>query len=170
MEEVNLVTQNIQLENHYKELVDFFKKTHSKMTRICSKIMKLAKIPQYGKSWAIIIGIDDYQNVNKLTNAVNDAREISELLENIGFDKVIEIYNKDATRDSITGYFLNDDELPSKLDENDRIVIFFADHGHSVINERDNSTSGYLIPYDGHFGKWGSNLSLKKSQLCLEFR
>ena len=140
------------------------------MTRICSKIMKLAKIPQYGKSWAIIIGIDDYQNVNKLTNAVNDAREISELLENIGFDKVIEIYNKDATRDSITGYFLNDDELPSKLDENDRIVIFFADHGHSVINERDNSTSGYLIPYDGHFGKWGSNLSLKKSQLCLEFR
>ena len=35
-----------------------------------------SKIPPYEKSWAVIIGINNYQHVPHLANAVNDAKKI----------------------------------------------------------------------------------------------
>ena len=36
----------------------------------------------YDNSWALIIGIDKYQNVKKLNYAVDDAESIKEILNN----------------------------------------------------------------------------------------
>ena len=58
----------------------------------------------YSDSWALIIGINDYQNVKPLNYAVADAKDIKELLIN-EFDFPEEniqiLLNKEATLDGI---------------------------------------------------------------------
>src|SRR5688500_20146030 len=50
----------------------------------------------YYKSWAVIIGIDDYVVAPKLPSAVSDAKAVAESFRRLGFEEVIELYNKDA--------------------------------------------------------------------------
>ena len=46
-----------------------------------------------GQSWAVVIGIDDYEKVRRLTYAVEDAKAVTEMLEQRGF-KVTTLYDK----------------------------------------------------------------------------
>jgi len=117
--------------------------------------MKYLELPQYGKSKALVIGINDYQKVSKLTNAVNDAKKFADLLKTMGFE-VDELYDSDATRENITSNFFDDEKLPSTINKEDRLIVYFAGHGHSVPNSRDGSVTGYLIPQDGEGGKWST--------------
>lgn len=110
------------------------------------------KITQYRNSWAVIIGIDEYQHVPKLENAVNDAKQLAEILRDIGFNEIIELYNDATTKESIMSLFMDDDQLPDKVDFEDRILVFFSGHGTTLTNKRDQSTSGYIIPYNGQVG------------------
>jgi hypothetical protein len=116
----------------------------------------IARIPQYGKSWAVVIGINDYQHISLLENAVNDAKQLADLLRNTGFDEVIELYDHDATKNSILSLLVDDDQLPNKIDFNDRLLVFFSGHCITHANKRDGSKTGYLIPSDGEKGKWNS--------------
>ena len=55
----------------------------------------------YNKTYAVIIGIDRYQNLRadrQLQNAVNDAKGIEALLrKNYQFDRIITLHNEQAT-------------------------------------------------------------------------
>jgi peptidoglycan/xylan/chitin deacetylase (PgdA/CDA1 family)/TolA-binding protein len=104
----------------------------------------------YGKSWAVVIGINDYQAWPKLDYAVNDAKSVAEHLEKkLGFNKenIITLFNAQATSERITevlGYELAD---PKKVGENDRVFIFYA--GHGMTRDLPNGRAlGYLIPVD----------------------
>src|SRR6185436_18853071 len=58
----------------------------------------------YRESWAVIIGINEYQNWPRLKYCVNDADAIEQMLINqYGFKKnnIIKLLNKDATRERI---------------------------------------------------------------------
>lgn len=59
----------------------------------------------YKKSWALVIGIDDYRDQHpRLANAVNDAREMARVLkEEYGFDHVFTLYDQEASRNEILG-------------------------------------------------------------------
>src|SRR6185312_7744234 len=62
------------------------------------------KLNPYRKSWAVIIGIDDYQNWPKLRYAVNDAAAIEQtLVSKFGFkpENIRKLINRDATRQRI---------------------------------------------------------------------
>jgi hypothetical protein len=101
-----------------------------------------ARISSYRKSWALVIGINDYATYHPpLRNAVNDAREVAKLLRFYGFNCQT-LVNEEATKDAILGYLR--DTLPGQLDvrEEDRIVIFFAGHGISQEGKR-----GYIVPH-----------------------
>jgi hypothetical protein len=39
--------------------------------------------PHYKHSWALVIGIDNYKNASPLSYAVNDAREVRDVLINV---------------------------------------------------------------------------------------
>lgn len=55
----------------------------------------------YNKSWAIVIGINKYDVWPPLEYAASDAQAVSKKLREIGFEEVIEILDKDATRERI---------------------------------------------------------------------
>lgn len=106
----------------------------------------------YSESWALIIGINDYQNVDPLSYAVDDAMAINNILtEKYGFKKehIKLITDEEATKDNIMNGF---QEILLSAGEKDRIVVFYAGHGdtYPLPNGGD---MGYLIPVDGEATK-----------------
>lgn len=131
----------------------------SPFTQGHSGIPKLpeAKAPKlYNKSWAVVIGVNEYKHWPKLDYAVSDASSIAKKLhENFGFEKenIIELYDENATRDNIAevlGYTLAD---PKKIGKDDRVFIFYAGHGATRALP-SGSNLGYLIPVDAEFDKF----------------
>jgi formylglycine-generating enzyme required for sulfatase activity len=108
----------------------------------------------YADSWAVIIGINDYQHprVPKLRYAVNDARAIEGELLAQGFrrDRVITLLDRKATRSAIEEVL--GDDLRTKVGKDDRVLVFFAGHGKTD-RLRSGDEEGYLIPVDGDPGK-----------------
>lgn len=104
--------------------------------------------PLYLNSHALVIGINKYQHAPPLGYAINDAEAIAKLLiDQFGFktDNIILLEDADATKALITDSFLS---YAAKVDVNDRIIFFFAGHGHTVLGRR--GEVGFLVPYDGN--------------------
>ncbi|CUT01972.1 two-component regulator propeller domain-containing protein [Candidatus Kryptonium thompsonii] len=102
----------------------------------------------YRESWALVVGINDYLRAPKLRYAVNDAKAIVDILVNsYGFkrENVIELYDKDATKENIMRAF---DRLRRLASENDRVFIFFAGHGITEVL-LDGRERGFILPYEG---------------------
>ena len=108
------------------------------------------EIRLYNKSYAVIIGIDQYKNLKfdqQLSYAVRDAKGVEEVLrKNFKFDKIITLYNKEATKANIMKVLSG--EL-SKLSKEDSVFVFWAGHGYT--EKTDFGNLGYLLPFDGNF-------------------
>lgn len=128
----------------------------------------------YDKSYALVIGISEYEKDefgyavrNKLDNAAGDAHSMAELLKHTGFDEVTELYglygpcpedelkrktgiqakglyDHCATRENILDAL---DELRKKAGPNDRVLFYFAGHGHTE-KISANEYKNYIIPYN----------------------
>ena len=99
-----------------------------------------------GKSWAVVIGIDQYQAAPRLSYAVADAKALAATLRRIKFE-VREFYNERATRAAL--YHELFDELSNRVTEQDRVLVFFAGHGETK-QLRNGKQLGYLLPTDGN--------------------
>jgi uncharacterized caspase-like protein/Tfp pilus assembly protein PilF len=99
----------------------------------------------YYKSWAVIIGINDYAVAPKLDWAVPDGKATAEALRKVGFDEVVEMYDKDASYKRLLAVL--NDYLPRKVGRMDRVVIFFAGHGGTT-TDNAGKPLGYLVPWD----------------------
>jgi uncharacterized caspase-like protein len=109
--------------------------------------------PGYRKSWAVVIGINDYQHWPKLQYAVNDARAMEKLLKRLGFDEVITILDAEATQRRLLRVL--GDELKATTDKEDRVFIFYAGHGQTEDLPNDGKM-GYIIPVDGELKNYYS--------------
>ena len=98
----------------------------------------------YNRSYAVIVGINAYDKWPSLEYAVNDARSIEKRLKEMGFDTITLLDNY-ATRENILKVL--GDELPKKVEKNDRVIIFFAGHGQTE-ELADGSQMGYIVPVD----------------------
>ncbi len=103
----------------------------------------------YEKSWAIVIGIDDYAKWPKLEYASRDAQAVADTLTGqFGFppSQVIVLKNREATRNNILAAF-HDRLADGRTQKNDRVFVFFAGHGatRQLASGRD---LGYIIPVD----------------------
>lgn len=101
----------------------------------------------YGVSRALVIGIDTYKTVSPLGYAVSDATAIKEaLVSDLGFadSEVTLLTNAEATKEAIQRAFQRFAKDDVGLD--DRIVVFFAGHGHTRTGMR--GEVGYLVPHD----------------------
>ncbi|WP_374005506.1 caspase domain-containing protein [Delftia lacustris] len=101
----------------------------------------------YEVSRALVIGIDKYKKVSPLGYAVSDAVAIKEALVNdLGFAEaeVTLLTNSDATKEAIQRAFQRFTRDDVGID--DKVVVFFAGHGHTRTGVR--GEVGYLVPHD----------------------
>lgn len=122
----------------------------------------------YRRKFAVVVGIDRYINpeLSPLDNAVNDAREFSELLKTeFGFlaEDVLLLIDSDATKSRILGAL--DEWLSAKaLQKDDALLWFFAGHGDSADGD-PGADGGCLAPVDAwhdDFESWISVPALKE--------
>lgn len=99
----------------------------------------------YYKSWAIVIGIEHYVVAPPIPGVIADAKNVAEAFRQLGFDEVVELYDKDAGSRRL--HLILNDVLPRKLGRMDRLVIFYAGHTGSI-QDADGQDRGYLVPFD----------------------
>ncbi|MDZ7697818.1 MAG: caspase family protein [Deltaproteobacteria bacterium] len=107
----------------------------------------------YGKSFAVVIGINKYEKWPSLEFAVNDAMAVSEKLKKSGFDEIIVILDKEATQRRILTELFH--RLPEKVGRNDRLFFYFAGHGQTE-DLPEGGKRGYIIPVDGDVANYGA--------------
>jgi len=109
------------------------------------------EVPLYKKTYAVIIGIDQYKNLQydmQLSYAVKDAKGVEDIIrKKYRFDKVHTLYNEEATKSNIIN--LLSGQL-SNISKEDSVFIFWSGHGHSEKTALGDYL-GFLIPYDGTF-------------------
>lgn len=104
--------------------------------------------PLAGSRYVIAIGIDAYEQMPLLRNAVADARAGMALFERLGFAAVRPpLVDGEATRDAL--WRLVTDDLAA-LREHDSLVVLFAGHGGTRTQELHRKTikTGFLLPVD----------------------
>ena len=126
---------------------------NGKNTSVSTELSPLSVNKIYSKSWAIVIGINQYEKWPGLEYAVNDATAIKNKLNELGFDEIISLTDHEATRQKITQVL--GDRLPREAKKNDRVLIFFAGHGQT--EELDGKQCGYIIPVDGEMRNYFSS-------------
>ena len=103
----------------------------------------------YDNSWALIVGINDYEHVPGLNYAVEDALAIKNMLINVyGFPRtnVRVLTNSEATQSNIKREL---SALVKSAGSNDRVVFYFAGHGETETLGIEGGDMGFLIPADG---------------------
>ena len=96
-------------------------------SRLCTFALALfAASTAHAKTYGLVVGIDNYEHLPKLRGAVNDARDISQSLTELGADKVITLLDRDATRDAVMGAW---NELTRLAKPGDTIIFSYAGHG-----------------------------------------
>lgn len=104
----------------------------------------------YRESWAVIIGINEYQSWPKLRYAVNDANGIEEMLvSRFGFqrDHIRKLTNGEATRQRIMQVLGDELSDSRRVQREDRVFFFFAGHGATRTLD-DGRQIGFIVPVD----------------------
>lgn len=119
-----------------------------------------------GKSVIVVIGIDDYIHWKKLRNAVSDAKVVQAVfVEKFGFSAPIPpLINGEATKSAI--HSLVEDRLRKILEVNDRLILFFAGHGHTRVDSigGKNVETGFIVPVGARTGtkeQWNDYVKLE---------
>jgi len=95
-----------------------------------------------------VIGINDYEEVSPLLYARNDAEAlVTALKDHFGFAEgcITLLLDNEATQENILSSYLG--YANADLDEDSRLVVYFAGHGHTVPSRR--GEVGFLVPSDG---------------------
>jgi hypothetical protein len=92
----------------------------------CLSMLILAPVAASAETRAIVIGIDDYQNVPPLHGAVNDARDIADALNRIGIADLTVLLDGEASRARILAAW---DGVLSRAVAGDQIILSYAGHG-----------------------------------------
>ena len=119
---------------------------------------KLTLSSDYGDSWAIVIGIDNYDKWPKLHYAVRDAEAIRQaLIEQHGFasERVFSLQNEAATRNGILALF-HEKLGHEALKPNDRVFVFYAGHG-ATRKLSSGRELGYIVPVDSDPERFASD-------------
>src|SRR5262245_46742407 len=110
---------------------------------------KPALLPTYSNSWAVVVGINKYDYCSPLGFACNDARAVAgALVANFGVPEanVTLLLDGPAAKPALLRAVMGLSSAAVAGDV-DRLVIFFAGHGHTATGRR--GEVGFLVPADG---------------------
>lgn len=99
---------------------------------------------KYYKKFWLIIGVDDYNPpFSKLNNAINDAKTMENLANNLNFS-IFSLLDSSATKKGISHIIQN--TLFNTLSNGDLLVVSF--HGHGYTLQRNDRDFGFIVPQD----------------------
>ena len=107
---------------------------------------------EHGRIWAVVIGINHYQNTRNLKYAANDALAFKKYLNDyIGIpdENIFLLLDQGATQAEIKS--LLGTKIKRKAGKDDTVIIFYAGHGAVETDPLDPDGDGfekYLLPYD----------------------
>lgn len=116
----------------------------------------------FGKYHALVIGVNDYEDLPKLKTAVSDAEAVAEVLADKYNFKVTKLIN--PTRDDILDTL---DDLRSTLKFRDNLLIYYAGHGWLD----DKADRGYWLPANAkknRRSRWVSNATITDTLKAIE--
>lgn len=113
----------------------------------------------YYKSWAIVIGVENYLLAPKIPGVIEDAKEVAQAFRSLGFDEVVELYDKDASARRLQQTL--SDFLPRKVGRYDRLVLYFAGHA-GVTQDLEDKELGYLVPWDAQMGNVSKSVTFEQ--------
>jgi len=143
------ITERLQLEYGQNTIKVSVTDTDGMSTE---EMITVIREKEHGKIWAIVIGINEYQNTRNLRYAVNDARGFeSYLKEYIGIpdEHIFFLTDQGATQAEIKS--LLGTKIKRKAGKDDTVIIFYAGHGAVETDPLDPDGDGfekYLLPYD----------------------
>ena len=113
----------------------------------------------YYKSWAIVLGVENYLLAPKIPGVIEDAKAVAQAFRQLGFDEVVELYDKDASARRLQQML--SDYLPRKVGRHDRLVLYFAGHA-GVMQDLDGMELGYLVPWDAQVGNVSKSMTFEQ--------
>jgi len=113
----------------------------------------------YYKSWAIVIGVENYLLAPKIPGAIDDAKSVAQAFRQLGFEEVVELYDKDASSRRMQQTL--SDFLPRKVGRYDRLVIYFVGHA-GVTQDLAGKELGYLVPWDAQIGNVSKSVTFEQ--------
>jgi tetratricopeptide (TPR) repeat protein len=113
----------------------------------------------YYKSWAIVIGLENYLLAPKIPGAIEDAKAVAQAFRQLGFDEVVELYDKDASFRRLQQTL--SDFLPRKVGRYDRLVLYFVGHA-GVTQDLAGKELGYLVPWDAQIGNVSKSVTFEQ--------
>ncbi|HKQ35709.1 MAG TPA: caspase family protein [Nitrospiraceae bacterium] len=113
----------------------------------------------YYKSWAIVIGVENYLLAPRIPGTIEDAKAVAQVFRSLGFEEVVELYDKDASARRLQQTL--SDFLPRKVGRYDRLVLYFAGHA-GVTQDLDGKELGYLVPWDAQMGNVSKSVTFEQ--------
>ena len=114
--------------------------------------LKIIRVKERGDIWAIVIGINQYQNARNLKYAINDAQAFRDYLKDyvgISDERIFYLADQDATKTKIES--LLGTTIKRKASKDDTVIIFYAGHGAvepDPLNQDGDGFEKYLLPHD----------------------
>ncbi|MCX5725446.1 MAG: caspase family protein [Nitrospirae bacterium] len=113
----------------------------------------------YYKSWAVVIGVENYLLAPKIPGAIEEAKAVAHTFRQLGFDEVVELYDKDVSFRRLQQTL--SDFLPRKVGRYDRLVLYFVGHA-GVTQDLSGKELGYLVPWDAQIGNVSKSVTFEQ--------
>jgi hypothetical protein len=114
------------------------------------------------KKKALIVGIDEYREPNRLTSCVGDGKALERRLREIeGFDEIRELYNLEATVENVEAEL---ERLTREVVEGDSVVFCYSGHGCSGPEGSTMQEYIVLLRPDGEPAFWKDDTLVRVSQ------
>jgi tetratricopeptide (TPR) repeat protein len=120
----------------------------------------------WGNTYALVVGISSYKNLEQLNYADDDARSIRDYFLDskiVRRENMYDLIDSNATR---SAFFADLNKIFDKIrpDSNDRVIIYFAGHG----DNESRTGQGYLLAYDCEKASYASSDAIFIPQLEAE--
>jgi hypothetical protein len=131
----------------------------AKTSSFSSKFTELTGRDDLNLSFAIVIGLSDYTgDWPPLEAPWYDAQHVRDAFKDQGFDYIVTLTNKAATKEKIRHYM--EDVFPARVGKNDQFVFYYS--GHGTQEQLFNATRGYLPMLDSKTNLWSSMIGMQE--------
>ena len=115
---------------------------------------------------ALVVGIKDYSYWSRLQNSRNDAEDMAQTLQDLGFETTLVTRNEQG---EVNNERFNQalQQFSQNLRPDDKVIFFYSGHGAAIPSD-SGSTEGYLIASNTPAPARGNKLSIQQNALALK--